>query len=84
MMAVRTAKRLCGINIQMVIYLFQSIFIYNMKKNQFNKEGNPEGYHEDYYWSPGKGYFINGIRIGYWEFYHNNGEILYKEYYLVD
>lgn len=55
-----------------------------MKKNQFNKEGNPEGYHEDYYWSSGKGNFINGIRIGYWEFYHNNGEILYKEYYLVD
>ena len=58
-----------------------------MENNQRNKEGRREGYWE-LHWSnrriSSKGYYINNIKVGYWEFYdyRNNDEIVFKEFYL--
>jgi antitoxin component YwqK of YwqJK toxin-antitoxin module len=45
-----------------------------MKKNQYNKEGNKEGYWE-YYLATGKlhskGNYINGLRDGLWTSYYD-------------
>ena len=56
-----------------------------MEKNQFNKEGNVEGYLEEY-WSncilAYKGNYINGERVGYWEFYYSDGNLMFKEFFV--
>lgn len=56
-----------------------------MKKNQLNKEGNREGYWEEYHWNGrirNKGNFINEFQVGYWEYYSANGQIYLKEFHL--
>ena len=56
------------------------------RKNHFNFQYKKEGLWEDYYWSNGqacsKGYYKNGEREGYWEYYDYNGELKYKEFYV--
>jgi hypothetical protein len=57
-----------------------------MEKNKFINDKR-EGYWEQSFFNGGmyaKGNYINGIKIGYWEFYDffNDAEILYKEFYL--
>jgi antitoxin component YwqK of YwqJK toxin-antitoxin module len=58
-----------------------------MKKNQFNKEGEREGYWEFYYDNGKLDYirnFKNGIQDGYTEgYYYTNGNLAYKGY-LID
>ena len=53
-----------------------------MLKNQYNKEGNREGYWEIYWddkiWF--KGNYKNGKPLGYWECYNIDGTIRFKDY----
>jgi antitoxin component YwqK of YwqJK toxin-antitoxin module len=52
--------------------------------NQYDYEGNKEGYWE-YYYSNGnlesKGSYKNGDKDGYWEYYWNNGVLRYSGRY---
>ena len=52
-----------------------------MIKNQYNKDGKPHGYWEEYHLNGNisyKGNYKDGNRHGYWEYYWSNGSISYK------
>ena len=50
-----------------------------------NKDGEPNGYWE-WYWYDGtlwyKGNYINGKRDGYWVWYDRGGKLRYKKYHI--
>jgi hypothetical protein len=55
-----------------------------MEKNQYNKEGNREGYWEGKYMDGRRayrGYFRNHFRIGLWEFLNEENLIATKIFY---
>ena len=50
----------------------------------YNDKGQPHGYREEYYANGQlmlKGTFVNGIRIGQWEFYYATGHLASKRFY---
>ena len=61
----------------------------NMKKNkqinQYNSQGNREGYWEETCGITNilyKGHYVNGFREGYWEQYWANGQLMNKGRYV--
>ena len=53
--------------------------------NQYNSQGNREGYWE-WYFKNGqlmcKGHYVNGKEEGYWEWYYDNGQLSFKSHYV--
>ena len=53
--------------------------------NQFNSQGNREGYWEEYYDNgqlSSKGHYVNGRREGFWEDYYDNGQLAHKGHFV--